>query len=105
MKTILVMAALLAWMLAAPRTVMADIEDNQITIENYGTTEAKGYKKKRRTLGFSHGRRDTRGSNAGGVIIGCAIGSSCNNNRISIRNTGNVYSGNGGTVAGVTLSD
>ena len=87
-----------------PTYSYADIEDNNIVIENYGSTRAKGGDISG-SLGFGliSGSRTGSGANAGGVDIQCAQGQSCSRNNIRIINHGSADAEGDSVSSGVRL--
>ncbi len=93
-----------AFLAVVPTLAYADIEDNNIVIENYGTTSAKGGDIKGSLgFGFVSGSKKGSGANAGGVDIRCAVGQSCSRNNIKIINMGRADAEGDSVSSGVRL--
>lgn len=88
-----------------PTLALADIEDNNIVVENYGTTSAKAYSARGSIGGglIASGSRTGSGANAGGVDIQCAAGQSCSRNNIKVLNFGSASADGDSVSSGVRL--
>jgi len=100
MKRLFAIAALVAM----PTFAFADIEDNEISIDNSGLAEAYGVGVSVDVISVVDVGVDAASANAAGVSMTCANGTSCSGNKITITNSGEAKAYGSALAAGVNMN-